>query len=80
MNSKRIQAKGWFLTYPQCAMTKEDLLEGLKGCLPVKIQEYVVAEEKHENGDPHLHAFVKYEKKVEWKADRWDIGTHHGNY
>lgn len=28
----------------------------------------------------HIHAFIKYERKVTWKADRWDIGTYHGNY
>lgn len=80
MNSKRIQAKGWFLTYPKCEVSKEDLLEGIKGCLAVVIEEYVICQEKHKDGDSHLHAFVKYAKKVEWKADRWDIGNHHGNY
>lgn len=28
----------------------------------------------------HLHAFIKYERKVMWKQDRWDIGNYHGNY
>lgn len=27
-----------------------------------------------------MHVFIKYNKKVDWKADKWDIGMHHGNY
>lgn len=46
--------------------------------------EYVVAEEKHEDGSPHLHAFIKYDKKDTWKEDKWDLTQdgvlYHGNY
>lgn len=44
------------------------------------ITEYVIAQEKHEDGSPHVHAFIKYNKKVEWKETKWDIGGYHGNY
>lgn len=40
----------------------------------------MIAQEKHKDESLHLHAFIKYEKKVEWKPTKWDIGTHHGNY
>lgn len=39
-----------------------------------------MARELHEDGTPHVHVFAKYSKKVEWKSDKWDIGTYHGNY
>lgn len=42
--------------------------------------EWVIAREEHKDGNSHLHAFIKYKTKVEWKADKWDIGTYHGNY
>ena len=79
--SKRVQAKGFFLTYPQCSLTKEQCLELLKS-LPIKtlISEYLVCEEKHEDGSPHLHVFLKYEKKILFKPNLWDISTFHGHY
>lgn len=81
------KAKGWFLTYPQCPCPAEDCLADLKDKLngqKLEIVEYVIAEEKHENGDPHLHAFVKLNKRVRFKKDRFDIiydgKDFHGNY
>jgi len=44
------------------------------------IAEHVVCEEKHEDGSPHVHAFVKYNKKVEWNATKWDLNDYHGHY
>lgn len=78
---KRIQAKGFFLTYPQCTLTKEELLELLQ-TLPIKtpIEEYVIAEERHKDGSPHLHAFIKYASKITFSPKLWDISTFHGNY
>lgn len=81
------KAKGWFLTYPQCACPAEDCLADLKDKLAgqnLEIVEYIIAEEKHENGDPHLHAFIKLNKRVRFKKDRFDIiyegKDYHGNY
>lgn len=42
--------------------------------------EYTIAQEDHEDGNKHLHAFIKYEKKVQFAATRWDLGEYHGNY
>lgn len=81
MNPNRVRAKGWFLTYPQCPIEKEDALEQLKQLSPAnQIVEYVVAREKHQDEEFHLHAFLKYAKRVEWTPTRWDIGNYHGNY
>ena len=81
------KAKGWFLTYPQCPCPAEDCLDDLKDKLAgqnLEIVEYIIAEEKHENGDPHLHAFIKLNKRVKFKKDRFDIiydgKDYHGNY
>ena len=82
------KAKGWFLTYPQCPCPKEDCLADLKDGLKEKrnldVEEYVVAEEKHENGDPHLHAFIKLNKRIRFSKNLFDIiyegKTYHGHY
>lgn len=68
------------MTYPHCDLTKELALEAIKACAPTSIVEYVIAQELHQDGTPHIHAFIKYSKKVDWKADKWDIGAFHGNY
>lgn len=82
------KAKGWFLTYPQCDIPKEAALKMLEKDLwqkyDLKIEEYVIAEEKHQDGNPHLHAFIKLNKRVRFKADRFDLNEwgkiFHGNY
>lgn len=77
-DSKRIKAKGWFLTYPRCEVSKEAALKELEQHGAIK--EYVIAQEKHEDGGLHLHAFIKFEKKVYLTPTKFDIGEHHGNY
>jgi len=39
-----------------------------------------VAQEKHQDGTNHLHAFLRYESRVLWSPTRWNIGGYHGNY
>lgn len=79
---QRIRALGWFFTYPQCPAIKEFLVDFLLKSF--KVKEYVVASEKHEDGSPHLHAFVKVEAKIEFKPTMGDFihegVTYHGNY
>lgn len=72
---RRIQAKGWFVTFPKCDWTKETLLEHAN-----KIQEvveYVIAKEDHKDGTPHLHAFIKFSQKVTFVGMKW---PQQGNY
>lgn len=83
------KAKGWFLTYPQCPASAQDVIDDLRDKLqnrkcPLTIAEYIVCEEKHENGDPHLHAFIKLDRRVRFDAHMFDIifegKDYHGNY
>ena len=53
---KRIQAKGWFWTWPKCLVGKQIALEEFQSKFDV--QEYVIYEEEHKDGDLHLHAFI----------------------
>ncbi len=58
--SKYIPRKTWFLTYSQVppGFLKEGLLEHLKSI--DELQEYVVAQELHQDGGTHFHAYVKF--------------------
>lgn len=84
----RQYAKGWILTYPQCPLTKERVLDLLKANAQAKgfgISEYIVAEEKHKDGSPHLHAFIKYDKRIYFENSKFDLiesadKKYHGNY
>lgn len=76
-HKKEIRAKGWFLTYPQCNLSKEQIKEAL---VDHKVAEYVIATEEHKDGNPHAHVFLKYTTRQTWSGTKWDIGTFHGNY
>lgn len=64
--------KQWFLTYPQTTLTMAILLERLKEV--DTLEEYVIAEEKHKDGNLHLHAYAKYTTGVVLK-DAPDVFT-----
>lgn len=69
------------MTYPQCPLAPQEALDLIRALpLPSAVVEWVVAQEEHKDGNSHLHAFLKYEKKVQWSASRWDLGAYHGNY
>jgi len=79
----RLHGKCLFLTYPQCAMSKEEGLEKLMVICggDEKVEGMVVAEEEHESGDKHLHAWVNLKNTVNWKDEhKLDLGNFHGNY
>lgn len=75
----RLCGSGFFLTYPRCDLSKEKVLDHLKTIGQVKSA--VVAEEKHKDGTPHVHAFVKYQKRLDIRSSKYfDIESFHGNY
>ena len=68
MAQYRGTVKGWFLTYPQNSASKEFLMDKLKSLG----EEIIVCEEKHADGSPHLHAFIKLNAPVN-KRDSLNI-------
>lgn len=78
----RMQGKNFILTFPQCDTTKEVACERLESKWKDDMKGYVVCEEKHEDGSPHLHVFLQFkEKKNVCKQDEFDfIGGKHGDY
>lgn len=79
----QFQGKNWFLTYPQCSLTKE---EGLSLLLRTFDEQYhvltlIVAEEKHKDGETHLHALMCLQDKLRTRDAKFaDIAGFHGNY
>jgi len=82
-NKFRIDAKSWFLTYPKCPVGKTLALELLRAKKAVKGM--VVAAEKHEDGSPHIHAYVLLNTRYNCTNPRfWDLRVgdtvYHGDY
>lgn len=86
----RIGASNFFLTYPQCPMKKEEALSLLtakvKSLSDATLLDYLIAEEKHKDGTPHLHAYLKLSAKVTvndpqcFNLEGSNGITYHGNY
>lgn len=61
-SSFRFNASKVFLTYPQCNLSVQQLLEGLASIKEIKY--YAIAQERHEDGNPHLHALCQFSSKI----------------
>jgi len=67
-----------FLTYSQCPVTKEELLAHLETL--GKLSEYVIGRERHEDGNYHLHASLKYSPRIQTRsAGFFDFNGFHPN-
>lgn len=68
-----------FLTYPQCgSLTRERLRDFLREQLGA--EQFCIARELHEDGEPHLHAVVRWGRRKRLAgADCFDVDGHHPN-
>ncbi|AJM13612.1 replication-associated protein [Asystasia mosaic Madagascar virus] len=67
-----INAKNYFLTYPQCSLSKEETLSLLLAKqIPVNIKFIRVCRELHQNGEPHLHVLLQFEGKYQCTNQRF---------
>lgn len=75
----RMSGKSFFLTYPQCKLTREEAHEAI---LSLGTYDYFMcSREYHEDGHPHLHMLVVYPKKKDISNERYfDILGYHGDY
>ena len=60
----RIQAKRLFLIYSKCLIKPENILKQLMETSYALREQYLIAIEKHKDGDTHLHAFIQLTKKI----------------
>ena len=73
----KISQKSYFITYPQCGeLTKERVLQffTLLGA-----EKYAICRELHQDGNPHIHALIVFEKKFNSRSSSiFDIDGKHG--
>ncbi|ABG56902.1 replication-associated protein [Chilli leaf curl virus] len=68
----QIYAKNYFLTYPQCSLTKEQALSQLQNLSTPTNKLFIrVSRELHENGEPHLHVLIQFEGKFKCQNNRF---------
>lgn len=61
----RMQGVNFFLTFPKCRTPKEEVKENILSIFKGEVEWLVVAEEKHQDGDPHLHILIRFlQKKI----------------
>ena len=61
---KQLQAKNWLLTFPQCDTKKQEAERSIKEKWNKEELNYaIIAEEKHEDGSPHLHILLSFKEK-----------------
>lgn len=72
----RLQARSVFLTYPMCPIEPNQMLVYLQTMYPIK--QYYIGRELHENGEPHLHAAITFERKISTRNPRVFDVTHEG--
>nr|CAD91703.1 replicase [Tomato mottle Taino virus] len=67
-----VKAKNYFLTYPQCSLSKEEALSQIQNLnTPVNKKFIKICRELHENGEPHLHVLVQFEGKYTCTNNRF---------
>lgn len=75
----QIHSKNLFLTYAECPIDKQIAFDFLTDLL--KPTRLLVAREKHQNGNYHLHAYCSFETAFRTRNPRFaDMQGHHGNY
>nr|AMW86973.1 replication associated protein [Sida golden yellow vein virus] len=68
----KINAKNYFITYPDCSITKEEALsQNLNLSTPVNKKFIKICRELHQNGKPHLHVLMQFEGKYACKDNRF---------
>lgn len=76
--SFRFNGRNLFVTYPQCSLKKEEVLEEFR--TRYEIDAYTVCEELHEDGSPHIHAVFTFTRKRNIRDKRaFDIKGYHPN-
>ncbi|AEC03075.1 replication associated protein [Sida golden yellow vein virus-Malvastrum [CU:Camaguey 177:09]] len=68
----KINAKNYFITYPDCSLNKEEALSQLLNLsTPVNKKFIKICRELHQNGKPHLHVLMQFEGKYACKNNRF---------
>jgi len=72
----RLQARAVFLTYAQCPLDRVVVADNLR--VKSAVEWMVVARERHEDGEWHLHAAVRYKMAIRTRDERYfDVDGYH---
>jgi len=76
----RLNARHCLVTYAQCPLPKEEILEHILNTIGANIKNYVVAREDHKEAGHHIHCALLFHKKVDWRNPRvLDYEGYHPN-
>jgi len=76
----RLSTKNLFLTYARCELEKTDVLNRMVELLDDYSPHIRVGRELHEDGFPHLHVFIRLERKLDTRSQHYfDLDKHHPN-
>lgn len=76
----RVNAKNYFLTYPQCDLSSADLRDFLLTKEGDRINWMCIARELHQDGNPHFHIQIEFVSAKSIKsADYYDFRGFHPN-
>lgn len=79
-NTFRFNCKQVFLTYAQCSLPRETILDLLTESLSVSIVDYCIAQETHQDGNFHIHAYLLFDRPLNSRDARiFDIAGFHPN-
>jgi len=78
----RRNGRNFILTFPQCDTKKEIAAQRIEHRYQAEMKGYIVCEEQHKDGTPHLHVYLSFHARKNFKnPDCFDfIGGKHGNY
>lgn len=78
----RFHSKTLFATWPKCSIPEDVVLSNIKERWGDTIEWAVVAQEKHKDGDKHIHAVIKWINRLDIRTFKSfdDICGQHGNY
>lgn len=81
-NGYRAEGMNWLLTYPQCSLTKEAVINNLKSKENLELVCVIAAREKHADGNYHLHVIVCLKTRLRTRDPTfWDfVALKHGDY
>ncbi len=71
--AKQTASKTFFLTVAQCDLLPEKALEQWEKVGKSELKEYIIAQEDHEDGGKHLHAYLRYKKKLRVQYDAFTL-------
>lgn len=72
----RLNTQQIFLTYAQCDKSPQEVFDFLNR--KVELDKYIVAQEKHKDGNNHIHAYLLLKKKINIRDPRYfDIDDFH---